>query len=224
MIKKTLTYTNFNGAEVTEDFYFHISKAELLEMEISANGTLQQQLQAIVASNDGARILPKFKEIIRMSFGHKTPDGAFIKRPEFVEQFEGSGAYETLFLSFMQNAGEFAEFVNGLVPADLAPNGNRAERRAAARQPQDRQRPLGQATPRPIEVQPEPVDATDNVSDDFLKTLDRDTALRQLDSEAFKRWYELTDGMLPAKPKVSLAELQGGTYARPIFESGQQQD
>lgn len=226
MIKKTITYTNFNDVEVTEDFYFHISKAELLEMEISANGTLREQLQAIVASNNGAVILPKFKEIIRMSFGRKTPEGAFLKRPEYFEAFEGSGAYEVMFLEFLQSPDAFANFVNGLVPADLAPAGNREARRAAARQPQDRQRPLGQATPQVTAV-PDPTEQTikgaPEEMDAYLRSLPREDAM-QLESTLFRRWYELTDAQVPAKPKVTLAELQGGTVSRPIFETGQQQD
>ena len=40
MLKKTITYTDYNDNERTEDFYFNFSKAELTEMELSTVGGL----------------------------------------------------------------------------------------------------------------------------------------------------------------------------------------
>ena len=33
MLKKTITYEDFNGVERKEDFYFNLSKAEIMEMQ-----------------------------------------------------------------------------------------------------------------------------------------------------------------------------------------------
>ena len=38
MLKKTITYIDYDDNERTEDFYFNLSKAELLEMEWSVEG------------------------------------------------------------------------------------------------------------------------------------------------------------------------------------------
>ena len=38
MFKKTITYEDYNGVKRTEDFHFHFSKAEIIEMQLSTAG------------------------------------------------------------------------------------------------------------------------------------------------------------------------------------------
>ena len=117
MIKKTMTYTNYNNEEVTEDFYFNLTKAECLEMEMVAQGSLAEQLEAIVKSKDKKKIVETFKEIVLKAYGVKSQDGRrFIKTPELAAEFAQTEAYSDLFMELATKTDAAIEFVNGIIP------------------------------------------------------------------------------------------------------------
>lgn len=120
MLKKSITYTDLNGDEVTEDFFFHLSKADLVEMEVTHKGGLAAWLQRIVASEDGIAIIQEFKSIILRSYGIRSDDGKrFIKSKHMSDDFLNSEAYSTLFLELCTDADAAAQFVQGIIPGDL---------------------------------------------------------------------------------------------------------
>ena len=120
MVKKTIKYTDYNGTEREEDYYFNLSKVELLEMEMSAEGGLENKIKKIVESDDKAEIVKYFKEIIKKSFGKKSEDGKrFIKNPKDFEEFEQTEAYVNLFMELATNADAGANFINGIIPQGL---------------------------------------------------------------------------------------------------------
>ena len=120
MIKKSITYENFDGETVTEDHYFHLSKADLVEMELSHEGGMSTWLESIIASNDGKTIIEEFKKLVQSSYGKKSPDGRrFIKSDEDWEEFVSSEAYSTMFMELVTDAQAAADFVNGIVPKGL---------------------------------------------------------------------------------------------------------
>ena len=119
MLKKTMTYTDYNGVERTEDFFFNLTKAELMEMELGTAGGLAETLQKIVDSKDAPAIIKAFKDIVLKAYGKKSDDGRrFIKTPEISEEFAQTEAYSDLFMLLATNAEEAAKFVNGIVPQD----------------------------------------------------------------------------------------------------------
>lgn len=121
MIKKTMTYTDFNGTERTEDFYFNLTKAEVMEMEMSTKGGLAEMIQRIIAAQDQPAIIKIFKDLIIRSYGVKSPDGKrFIKNDEVVDEFVQTTAFSDLFMELATDADKAAEFINGVVPADMA--------------------------------------------------------------------------------------------------------
>ena len=121
MLKKTITYTDYNGAERTEDFYFNLSKAEITEMEMGVKGGLTETITRIVAAQDSAAIIKIFKDLILKAYGVKSPDGKrFEKSEELSTEFAQTEAYSNLFMELAFDANKAAEFINGIVPADLA--------------------------------------------------------------------------------------------------------
>ena len=40
MLKKTMTTVDFGGTERTEDYYFNLTRAEIMEMELTTEGGL----------------------------------------------------------------------------------------------------------------------------------------------------------------------------------------
>lgn len=122
MLKKTITYTDFNGKEVTEDFYFHLSKADLIELEVGQQGEggMAAWLKKIVDSNDGKAIIGEFKKLILNSYGQKSEDGKrFVKSDALRDEFMSTEAYSTLFMELCTDTTAAANFVNGIVPAGM---------------------------------------------------------------------------------------------------------
>ena len=120
MLKKTVTYMDYNGVERTEDFYFNLSKAEVTEMELSVEGGFSKMLEEIVKSNDNARILELFKEMVLKAYGEKSADGRrFVKSKELSEAFSQTEAYSEIFMELAMDEKAAAAFVNGIMPANL---------------------------------------------------------------------------------------------------------
>lgn len=120
MLKKTITYTDYNGVERTEDFYFNLSKAELMEMEMSTSGGFAETIQKIVAAQDTPTIVKIFKDLILKAYGEKSPDGKrFIKSEELSNSFAQTEAYSNLFMELATNDEAAANFVNGVMPPNL---------------------------------------------------------------------------------------------------------
>ena len=118
MLKKTVTYTDYNGSERTEDFYFNLTKAEIMEMEMSTSGGLAEMITKIVATKDAPAIIKIFKELILKAYGEKSPDGKrFIKSEEISTAFSQTEAYSQLFMELATDADAASTFVNGIVPA-----------------------------------------------------------------------------------------------------------
>ena len=121
MIKKTIPYTDYNGNERTEDHYFNLSKAEVMEMEMSTSGGLAEMIQRVVAAQDQPAIIKIFKDLILKAYGVKSPDGKrFIKSAELSTEFSQTEAYSQLFMELATDADAASKFVNGIVPADMA--------------------------------------------------------------------------------------------------------
>ena len=117
MFKKTIEYTDFNGEERKEDFYFNLSKAELLEMQLSKDGGLKDFLEKIVKTKDVPKLVEMFKKIILMSYGEKSADGKhFMKSEEIRQSFACTEAYSELFMELATNSDAAAEFINALLP------------------------------------------------------------------------------------------------------------
>lgn len=117
MLKKTITYTDYNDVERTEDFYFNLTKAEILEMEASKVGGLSNIIQIIVNSQDASEIIPLFKEIVLKAYGEKSLDGKrFVKNKEITEGFAQTEAYSQLFMELATDDKAATAFINGIMP------------------------------------------------------------------------------------------------------------
>ena len=121
MLKKTITYEDYNGVERKEDFYFNLTEAEVMEMELSTKGGLTEMINRIVAAQDAPAIVKIFKDLILKAYGVKSPDGKrFIKSTELSTEFSQTEAYSDLFMELATNDKAGAEFINGIVPADIS--------------------------------------------------------------------------------------------------------
>lgn len=121
MLKKTMTYTDYNGVERTEDAYFNLSKAELMEMELTTDGGYAEMIERIVNAKDFKSVVGVFKKLLLKSYGVKSDDGKrFIKSPELSAEFEQTPMYSDLFMELSTDSEAAAEFVKGIMPANLS--------------------------------------------------------------------------------------------------------
>ena len=121
MLKKTITYNDYNGTERTEDFYFNLSQAEVMEMEMSTTGGLAEMIKNVVAKQDAPSIIKIFKDLILKAYGEKSADGKrFIKSEELATAFSQTEAYSILFTELATDDKAAANFVNGIVPKEMS--------------------------------------------------------------------------------------------------------
>jgi hypothetical protein len=133
MLKKTITYTDYNEIERTEDFYFNLTKAELAEMELGITGGLTAMLNKAVNAQDHPTLIKVFKDLVLKAYGEKSADGRrFVKSEEISTAFAQTEAYSQLFMKLAFDAKEAAEFVNGIIPAGMRDQANAATAQIAA--------------------------------------------------------------------------------------------
>lgn len=133
MYKKTITYPNYNGDQITEDFYFNLTRAEIMEMELGTEGGLENMLTRIVNAQDLVELSRYFKKIILMSYGEKSPDGKrFIKErhdgSKPCNDFKQTEAFSMLYMELATDSKAASEFINAIIPdeylSDSSENSN----------------------------------------------------------------------------------------------------
>ena len=127
MLKKTITYVDYDGVERKEDFYFNLNEREVIVAEVKHPGGLKNFLQRIVDAKDGAAIMQYVEEFIAMSYGVKSDDGRrIIKSEELSKAFMETPAYTKLFMELVASEGaaeKCADFVNAVMPNIPEPEG-----------------------------------------------------------------------------------------------------
>lgn len=116
MYKITKKYEDYNGVEKEEDFYFNLTKAELLKMELSEEGGMEQRLDRLVKTKDMKEAIKVFEGLLLLSYGVKTDDGRFVKSDEARAKFVSSAAYPEIYFDLATNIDEANKFVAGITP------------------------------------------------------------------------------------------------------------
>lgn len=121
MIEKVIKYEDFDGNEREETAYFHLSKPELIEMQVSEAGGLEKVIKKITEEQDNKKLIALFKDLIVKSYGEKSLDGKrFIKNQELTDAFIQSAAYSELFMELATDSDKASEFIMGILPKDLS--------------------------------------------------------------------------------------------------------
>lgn len=123
MYKETVTYTDYNGNERTEDVYFNLTKSELTEMEFTLyGGEFSKHLETVARSDDNAEIFKLFKMLVLKAYGQKSEDGRkFVKSEKLTEEFEQTALYDAIFYKYCSDADAVVEFFKAIVPEVQAP-------------------------------------------------------------------------------------------------------
>ena len=126
MLKKPITYVDYDGNQRTENHWFNLDEAEILELQVRYPGGMSAMLQKMVDELDGAKILATIKEIIMLAYGEKSLDGKYFEKShEKSVRFTQSRAYSALLMELYRDANAAADFMNKIIPqVDNQPNGN----------------------------------------------------------------------------------------------------
>lgn len=120
MLRRPITYTDFNGNTQTETHYFNLSRTETAELSVLGKGGLQEKITRIQETNDHETLVATFKELILLAYGRKSDDGrSFVKNQELRDEFSCTAAFDQLFYELATDADKGAEFLKGIIPADL---------------------------------------------------------------------------------------------------------
>jgi len=121
MLKREITFEDFNGLTCTETFYFNLSKSEILSLEASQVGGFKASIEKIIETENAKDLIEQFQLLILMAYGEKSDDGKrFVKSEEIKEAFRQSPAYDILFMELATNDKLAADFMLGIMPKDLA--------------------------------------------------------------------------------------------------------
>ena len=121
MLTKTITYTDYDGMERTEDFWFNLSKTELTKLDAELPGGVLGVLRKIIDKKDRKALVDFIETLILRSYGEKTLDGKrFVKTPEMAEEFMQTPAYDELFMSILSDTDSQTSFINGVIPQSMA--------------------------------------------------------------------------------------------------------
>lgn len=126
MLKKTIAYTDYDGVEKTEDYYFNITATELTKLDAKYDGGLQAMLKRIVDAKDIEKIMEMFEKILHIAYGEKSDDGKhFWKKDrdghDLADAFEQTPAYDILFTELLSDPEYAGKFIEQIIPKNAAP-------------------------------------------------------------------------------------------------------
>ena len=121
MLTKTITYQDFDGNDITEEFCFNLTKSELTKMQLSKDGGLAEWLERMIKSRNNKEIMNAFEQILLKSYGIRSDDRKrFIKSEEISREFQQTNAYDILFMELIENETKMADFINAVMPKEVS--------------------------------------------------------------------------------------------------------
>lgn len=117
MFQEKITYTDYDGVERTETFYFNLSRAEITELQLTYPGGYAEHIEKVTESRDRPAIVKMFKDLIFRTYGEKSEDGRrLVKSEELSRAFIETPAYDELFMRIASDPDYATRFVAGVMP------------------------------------------------------------------------------------------------------------
>lgn len=121
MLKKTITYEDYEGVVRTEDHYFNLTEAELTMIEMSESGGYQKKLEEIIQMRNAPAYIDILRNLVKASYGKKSPDGRrFMKSEEIYQEFSETEAYSQFFMDLCTSDDAGMAFILGILPKTLS--------------------------------------------------------------------------------------------------------
>lgn len=128
MIVKTVKYKGFDGDDIEEKVYLHLTKAEFLKMDLKYSdygGLINYMRKLLTDVKDGDMFMKPLvtvlETLILSAYGRKTEDGRFVKKmygQPLADEFETSEAYSSLLISLLSEDGlkDIEPLIMGILP------------------------------------------------------------------------------------------------------------
>lgn len=130
MIKKTIKFKDFNGAEGTMDAFFNLTKTECLDLNLQyedQGGLVGYLKQLIQNRTEQGEIRQKpavdfVRKIVEMAYGVRPKDDPtlFLKEDEngakYAQRFKQSAAYDAFVFALLSGEESLDAFVEGIMP------------------------------------------------------------------------------------------------------------
>lgn len=119
MLKKTLSYIDYNGNETSEDLYFHLSPMEIVriqaELQLGDGQELDTYALKLAESKDLKAMLTFIDMIVQKSYGVRSSDGKHFDKSESVlKELISSPKYDALIENLLFVEGSVQEFASGI--------------------------------------------------------------------------------------------------------------
>lgn len=199
MLKKEIKYIDlFSNEEVTETFYFHLTEAELVELELSHRGGLVAAMDRIMAAKDAEKLILEFKQLVLLAYGERSQEGKFIKSQALRDEFASTPAYSKFFMELVTNTDSAIEFINGIVPPEMAADVAKRMAEVKAQQEKENQE---EREKREREEKPVDVPNVEKISKEHFDGLTGEEKVRALERMASGELaIQLDAGELTIKP------------------------
>ena len=124
MIKRTITYKDFDGESVTEDFFFNMMEADFVDLDFKyeqyggLRGYLTNLIKDIQDKGENAPKKPMYdflKEMISVSVG-KRIGKRFDRSKEVKDMFFQTGAYSGFLMDLLNDPEGIPTFIDGITP------------------------------------------------------------------------------------------------------------
>ena len=128
MIVKTVKYKGFDGEDIEEKVYLHLTKAEFLKMDLKYSdygGLINYMRKLLTDVKDGDMymkpLVTVLETLILSAYGRKTEDGRFVKKmygQPLADEFETSEAYSSLLINLLSEDGikDIEPLIMGILP------------------------------------------------------------------------------------------------------------
>ena len=115
MICRKIKYTDYNGVEKVGEYWFNMSRADLMDLETKNGGGWFDRMKALIAEQNGIEAWNMIRQFVDDAYGMKTEDGGFDKDEKHLKKFKQTEAYSEFIWHFVDHPEEFADFVNGII-------------------------------------------------------------------------------------------------------------
>lgn len=124
MIRKEISYTDFNGVQQKELAYFNLNKAELGKLQMRQNGTYIDRLKDLVARRKVEEMFDFVYNLILDAYGDRDPEGRkFVKSEEMRKDFEQSLAFSEFLMELIGDGDKLSNFITSVLPPDMVKEG-----------------------------------------------------------------------------------------------------
>jgi hypothetical protein len=122
MFPRTITWKDpFTQKEVSREFWFGITPAEIAEMKLAHRKDLSEYLDAIIEAQDNRELILLYKALIEEGVGVRE-EARFLKArdyPDVHKDFFATGAYNQLFVDLLQSGDQGVKFLTDMFPMEF---------------------------------------------------------------------------------------------------------